>query len=82
MCTLFIGRLWRYKSAFEGHRNTRVLVILALAIGVAGYCLWAVRLLAHPTARTLLRVFIGLCLAAVVAYWVLALGFPVSLLAS
>lgn len=59
-----------------------MLVILALAIVVAGFCLWAIRLIAHPTARTLLRVFVGLCLAAVVAYMVLASGFPISLLVS
>ena len=59
-----------------------MLVILALAIVVAGVCLWAIRLIAHPTARTLLRVFVGLCLAAVVAFLVLASGFPISLLVS
>jgi bacteriorhodopsin len=57
-----------------------VLVILALAIVVAGFCLWVIRFVAHPTARTLLRVFVGLCLAAVVAFLVLASGFPTSLL--
>ena len=59
-----------------------MLVILALAIVVAGFCLWVIRLIAHPTARTLLRVFVGLCLAAVVAFLVLASGFPISLLVS
>jgi hypothetical protein len=57
-----------------------VLVISALAIVVAGFCLWVVQLIANPTVRTLLRVFIGLCLAAVIAYMVLAAGFPTSLL--
>ncbi len=57
-----------------------MLVILALAIVVAGFCLWVIRFVAHPTARTLLRVFVGLCLAAVVAFLVLASGFPTSLL--
>lgn len=58
-----------------------MLVIIALAIVVAGLCLWVVRLIANPTARTLTRVFIGLCLAAAVAYLVLAWGFPISVLA-
>lgn len=80
MCTLFIGRLWDYKSAFQGRRNTIVLVILALAIVVAGFCIWAVHFIANPTVRTLLRVFVGLCLAAVIAFVVLAAGFPTSLL--
>lgn len=80
MCTLFIGRLWDYKSAFQGRRNTIVLVILALAIVVAGFCIWVVHFIANPTVRTLLRVFIGLCLAAVIAFVVLAAGFPTSLL--
>ena len=57
-----------------------MLVILALAIVVAGFCLWVIRFVAHPTARTLLRVFVGLCLAAVVAFLVLASVFPTSLL--
>ena len=60
--------------------NTPVLVILALAILMAGLCIWSIRLIAHPTARTLLRVFVGLCLAAIVAYLVLASGFPTALL--
>jgi bacteriorhodopsin len=59
-----------------------VLVIFGLAILVAGLCLWLIRFVTRPTARTLLRVFVGLCLAAVVAYLVLASGFPVSLLVS
>lgn len=80
MCALFIGRLWDYKSAFQGLRNTTVLVIFALAIVVAGFCLWVIRFVARPTVRTLLRVFVGLCLAAVVAFLVLAAGFPTSLL--
>ncbi|NVZ85253.1 hypothetical protein HX805_23160 [Pseudomonas sp. G5001] len=57
-----------------------MLVISALSILVAGILLWAIKFIAHPTARTLLRVFVGLCLAAVVAYLVLASGFPTSLL--
>ncbi|AIG05310.1 hypothetical protein HZ99_25155 [Pseudomonas fluorescens] len=57
-------------------------VILALAILMAGLCLWSIRFIAHPTARTLLRVFVGLCLAAIVAYLVLAAGFPTALLVS
>lgn len=60
--------------------NIPVLVILALAILMAGLCIWTIRLIAHPTARTLLRVFVGLCLAAIVAYLVLASGFPTALL--
>ncbi|WP_248749662.1 hypothetical protein [Pseudomonas sp. MWU15-20650] len=59
-----------------------MLVILALAIVLAGFCLWIIRFVAHPTVRTLLRVFVGLCLAAVVAFLILASGFPVSLLVS
>ena len=59
-----------------------MLVILALAIVVAGFCLWIVRFVAHPTVRTLLRVFVGLCLAALVAFLVLASGFPIALLVS
>ncbi|WLH91869.1 hypothetical protein PSH87_07740 [Pseudomonas sp. FP453] len=82
MCTLFIGGLWDYKSAFPGHRNTIVLVIIALAIVVAGFCLWVIRFVAHPTVRTLLRVFVGLCLAALLAFLVLAWGFPIALLVS
>ncbi|SUD29656.1 Uncharacterised protein [Pseudomonas fluorescens] len=62
--------------------NTPVPVILALAILMAGLCLWSIRFIAHPTARTLLRVFVGLCLAAIVAYLVLAAGFPTALLVS
>ena len=80
MCTLFIWRLWDYKSAFQGRRNTIVLVIIALAIVVAGFCIWVVHFIANPTVRTLLRVFVGLCLAAVIAFVVLAAGFPTSLL--
>ena len=80
MCTLFIRRLWDYKSALVGRRNTTVLVIIALAVVVAGFCLWVVQFIATPTVRTLLRVFIGLCLAAVIAFLVLAAGFPTSLL--
>ena len=82
MRTLFILGLWDYKSALQGRRNTDVLLIIALALIVAGFCLWVIRFVAHPTARTLLRVFVGLCLAAVVAYVVLASGFPISLLVS
>ena len=59
-----------------------MLVILASATLLAGFCIWVIQLVANPTARTLLRVFVGLCLAAVVAYLVLASGFPISLLAS
>lgn len=82
MRTLFNTGLCDYKTALQGHRNTIVLVILALAIVVAGICLWVVRFIAHPTVRTLLRVFIGLCLAAALAYLVLAWGVPVSVLLS
>ncbi|MGY2215483.1 hypothetical protein [Pseudomonas sp. C8002] len=57
-----------------------MLVISALSVLIAGILLWAIKFIAHPTARTLLRVFVGLCLAAVVAYLVLASGFPTSLL--
>lgn len=57
-----------------------MLVILALALLVAGFCLWVIRFIAHPTVRTLSRVFVGLCLAAVVAYLVLAAGFPIALM--
>ena len=80
MRALFIGGLWDYKSALEGHRNTIVLVIFALCALLCGVLLWAIQFIANPTARTLLRVFTGLCLAAVVAYLVLASGFPTSLL--
>ncbi len=80
MCALFIRRLWDYKSALVGRRNTTVLVIIALAVFVAGFCLWVVQFIATPTVRTLLRVFIGLCLAAVISFLVLAAGFPTSLL--
>ncbi|MFL1502747.1 hypothetical protein ACI77J_13005 [Pseudomonas sp. O64] len=59
-----------------------MLVILALAIVVAGVCLWVIQFIANPTVRTLMRVFIGLCLAAAVAYLVLAWGFPISVLLS
>lgn len=57
-----------------------MLVILASSVLLGGVLLWAIKLITHPTARTLLRVFVGLCLAAVVAYFVLAWGFPTSLL--
>lgn len=80
MCALFIRRLWDYKSAFQGRRNTAVLVIFALSALVSGVLLWAIKFIENPTARTLLRVFVGLCLAAIVAYLVLASGFPTSLL--
>jgi bacteriorhodopsin len=75
-------RVWDYKSASKTTENTPVLVILALAILMAGLCIWSIRFIAHPTARTLLRVFVGLCLAAIVAYLVLASGFPTALLVS
>ncbi len=75
-------RVWDYKSASMATENTPVLVILALAILMAGLCIWSIRFIAHPTARTLLRVFVGLCLAAIVAYLVLASGFPTALLVS
>ena len=80
MRALFIRGLWDYKSALQGHRNTLVLVIFALSILLSGVLLWAIKFIVNPTARTLLRVFVGLCLAAVVAYLVLASGFPTSLL--
>ncbi|MDQ0979706.1 hypothetical protein [Pseudomonas synxantha] len=57
-----------------------MLVIFALSILLSGFLLWAIKFIVNPTARTLLRVFVGLCLAAVVAYLVLASGFPTSLL--
>ena len=57
-----------------------MLVIFALSVLLSGALLWAIKFIVHPTARTLLRVFVGLCLAAVVAYLVLACGFPTSLL--
>ncbi|MFO2466491.1 hypothetical protein OOJ96_24330 [Pseudomonas sp. 15FMM2] len=57
-------------------------VILALAVLIAGLVIWGIRFIAHPTLRTLLRVFVGLCLGAVVAYLVLAAGFPTALLVS
>ena len=57
-----------------------MLVILALSVLLGGVLLWAIKVIVNPTARTLLRVFVGLCLAAVVAYLVLASGFPTSLL--
>ena len=59
-----------------------MLVIIALAVVVAGFCLWVVQFIATPTVRTLLRVFIGLCLAALLAFLVLAWGFPIALLVS
>lgn len=58
-----------------------MLVIIASAMVVAALCLWVVRFIANPTVRTLTRVFIGLCLAAAVAYLVLAWGLPISVLA-
>ena len=58
-----------------------MLVIIALAMVVAALCLWVVRFIANPTVSTLTRVFIGLCLAAAVAYLVLAWGLPISVLA-
>ncbi|KAF2406283.1 hypothetical protein SAMN04490179_5194 [Pseudomonas antarctica] len=82
MRALFNAGLCVYKSALQGHRNIIVLVILALAIVVAGFCLWVIRFIATPTARTLLRVFVGLCLAAALAYVVLARGFPIAVLLS
>ena len=57
-----------------------MLFIIALSLLLGGCLLWAIKFIAHPTARTLLRVFVGLCLAAVVAYLVLASGFPTALL--
>ena len=80
MCALFIQRLWDYKSALEGRRYTIVLFIFALSLLLSGVLFWAIKYIVHPVARTLLRVFVGLCLAAVVAYLVLASGFPTSLL--
>ena len=59
-----------------------MLVIITLAIVVAGLCLWVVRFIANATVRTLTRAFIGLCLAAALAYWILAQGFPISVLLS
>jgi hypothetical protein len=59
-----------------------VLFIIALAIVVAGFCLWVVKGIANPTVRTLTRVFVGLCLATVIAFVVLAWGVPVSVLLS
>jgi len=55
---------------------------LALSVLLSGILLWAIKFITHPTARTLLRVFVGLCLAAIVAYLVLDSGFPTSLLMS
>lgn len=80
MCALFIRGLWDYKSAFLGNRNTTVPVIFALSVLISGMLLWAIKFIENPTVRTLLRVFIGLCLAAVIAFLVLAAGFPTSLL--
>jgi bacteriorhodopsin len=82
MRTLFNRQLCDYKSALQARRNTLVLVTLAAATLLAGFCIWIIQFIAHPTARTLLRVFVGLCLAAVVAYLVLASGYPISLLVS
>ncbi|KAA0943755.1 MULTISPECIES: hypothetical protein [unclassified Pseudomonas] len=59
-----------------------MLVILALAVLMAGFFIWLIKFIAHPTARTLLRVFVGVCLAAIVAFLFLASGFPTSLLLS
>lgn len=80
MCALFKPGLWDYKTAQTVNENTTVLAILALSVLLAGFLLWAIRFIHHPTARTLLRVFVGLCLAAVVVFLVLAWGFPTSLL--
>lgn len=57
-----------------------MLVIFALSTLLAGFLLWAIKFITHPTARTLLRVFVGLCLAAVAAFLVLASGFHAWLL--
>ncbi|MCR4542203.1 hypothetical protein NUV89_27765 [Pseudomonas sp. 18.1.10] len=59
-----------------------MLVIIALAIVVAGFCIWVVQFIANATVRTLLRVLVGLCLAALLAFLVLAWGFPIALLVS
>ena len=80
MCALFNKRVWDYKSGLEGCRYPLVLVIFALSVLLSGALLWAIIFIVHPTARTLLRAFVGLCLAAVLAYLVLASGFPTSLL--
>jgi bacteriorhodopsin len=82
MCRLSKPRVWDYKSASTATENITVLVILVLAVLMAGMCIWSIKFIAHPTARTLLRVFVGLCLAAIVAYLVLASGFPTALLVS
>ena len=57
-----------------------MLVIFALSVLLSGALLWAIKFIVHPTARTLLRAFVGLCLAEVLVYLVLASGFPTSLL--
>jgi len=82
MRALFNPGLCDYKTASNATENTNVLVILALSVLLSGILLWAIKFITHPTARTLLRVFVGLCLAAIVAYLVLASGFPTSLLVS
>ena len=52
-----------------------MLVILALSL-LLGWCLlWAIKFIAHPTARTLLRVFVGFCLSAVMFFVVQSIIF-------
>lgn len=73
---------WDYKSASAAIETINVLAILVCCALLAGGALWAIKFIAHPTARTLLRVFVGLCLAAIVTFVCLVWGVPTSLLVS
>ncbi|QJI27792.1 hypothetical protein HKK55_03410 [Pseudomonas sp. ADAK18] len=59
-----------------------MLLILPLIVLLVGVLFWAIKFIDHPTIRTLLRVLIGLCLAAFLVFLCLVSGFPVSLLVS
>jgi hypothetical protein len=73
---------WDYKTASSAIRSLIVLLILPLLVLLAGVLFWAIKFIGHPTIRTLLRVFIGLCLAAFLVFICLVSGFPTSLLVS
>jgi len=82
MRALFIGRLYDYIFSSSRSQEHYRAGYSRRGFLLAGFCIWVIQFIAHPTARTLLRVFVGLCLAAVVAYLVLASGYPISLLVS
>jgi hypothetical protein len=80
MRTLFIWRVWDYKQRSKVTGTPPCWSFSSWSSSWPGFVYGSSASSPTPTVRTLLRVFVGLCLAAVVAYLMLAAGFPTSLL--